>query len=95
VHFLPVLEFTFINENKLENIVLNNYNQYAGIILTSPRAAEALDRCVERIKRCIGAKFQIESTERLKNAVEYWQSHPLFAVVRSRIFVFNVTERYM
>ncbi len=77
-----MLEFTFKNESKLEEIILNNYGQYAGIILTSPRAAEALDRCIQHIRKRIDAEANVELNERLKNAVEYWQSHPLFAVVR-------------
>jgi uroporphyrinogen-III synthase len=82
VHFLPMLEFAFKNENKLEEIILHNYSRYGGIILTSPRAAEALDRCIQHIKKRINTEADTQLTDNLKIAAEYWQSHPLFAVVR-------------
>jgi uroporphyrinogen-III synthase len=80
VIFVPPLEFEWVNQDLLKSILLNDSSKYSGVIVTSPRAMEALGSVIECLKNEIitNTNTHIKCVDEL---LFKWSTLPLFAVV--------------
>jgi uroporphyrinogen-III synthase len=79
VIFVPLLEFQWTNQLRLQNILLNGSSRYSGIIATSPRTMDALATAIESLRT--ESKMTLWTTnETIDTVLAKWASLPLFAV---------------
>jgi hypothetical protein len=74
VTFVPLLEFVWTNQDKLKSVLLKGSSQFEGLIVTSPRAMEALGIILHELR---------SSTSNAEQILKDWTSIPLFVVVSS------------